>query len=91
MIDLWVHRDERIVYDGYDLQKDLRKAYRTGSKTCTITYLNSAKRPVAMSFDDMMRRIPDLTRVKQAIGYQPKYSLEATLAAIIEHERKQMQ
>jgi len=57
MIDLWVHRDDRIVYDGYDLQRDLRMAYMAGSKACTITYLNSAKRPVAMSFDDMMRRL----------------------------------
>ena len=57
MIDLWVHRDNRIVYDGYDLQKDLRKAYTMGSVMCTITYLNSAKRPVAMSFDDMMHRL----------------------------------
>ena len=57
MIDLWVHRDERIVYDGYDLQNDLRMAYAAGSKACTITYLNSAMRPVAMTFDDMMRRL----------------------------------
>ena len=27
MIDLWVHRDPRIVYDGLFLQKDLREAY----------------------------------------------------------------
>jgi hypothetical protein len=36
MIDLWVHRDERIVYDGYDLQNDLRMAYAAGSKACSI-------------------------------------------------------
>ena len=57
MIDLWVHRDDRIVYDGYDLQKDLRKTYDKQSKACTITYLNSASRPAAMTFDDMMRRL----------------------------------
>ena len=57
MIDLWVHRDERIVYDGFDLQSDLRRAYKAGSRACTITYLNSAKRPVEMSFDDMMHRL----------------------------------
>jgi len=57
MIGLWVHRDERIVYDGFDLQKDLRAAYDTQSQACTITYMNSAGRPVAMTFDDMMRRL----------------------------------
>jgi hypothetical protein len=57
MIDLWVHRDPRIVYDGVFLQKDLRETYAAQSQACTITYLNTAKKPVAMSFDDMMRRL----------------------------------
>ena len=57
MIDLWVHRDDRIVYDGQFLQDDLRAAYREQSKACTITYLNSAERPVAMTYDDMMHRL----------------------------------
>lgn len=57
MIDLWVHRDPHIVYDGLSLQSDLRDAYETESKACTITYLNSAKRPVAITFDDMVHRL----------------------------------
>jgi hypothetical protein len=57
MIGLWVHRDPRIVYDGLFLQKDLAAAYAQASEACTITYLNSSKRPVSMSFDDMMRRL----------------------------------
>ncbi|MDE2163529.1 MAG: hypothetical protein KGJ53_10220 [Alphaproteobacteria bacterium] len=57
MIDMWVHRDPRIVYDGYNLRKDLLKAYNAQSKACTITYLNSAKRPVAMTFDDLLHRV----------------------------------
>ncbi len=57
MIDLWVHRDPRIVYDGQFLREDLERAYDRASKACTITYLNSAKRPVAMTFDDMARRL----------------------------------
>jgi hypothetical protein len=57
MIRLWANRDPRIVYDGYALQKDLRETYQAQSQACTITYLNSAKRPVAMTFDDMMHRL----------------------------------
>jgi hypothetical protein len=57
MIDMWVHRDGRIVYDGYDLRADLLKAYQAQSKACTITYLNSAMHPVALNFDDMMHRL----------------------------------
>ncbi|MBS0471391.1 MAG: hypothetical protein JSR60_09985 [Proteobacteria bacterium] len=57
MIDLWVHRDSRIVYDGLFLQKDLAAAYASASQACTITYLNSAKRPVSMTFDDIVHRL----------------------------------
>ncbi len=57
MIDLWIHRDPRIVYDGQFLRDDLERAYDDESKACTITYLNSAKRPVAMTFDDMAHRL----------------------------------
>ncbi|HEY0281556.1 MAG TPA: hypothetical protein VGC27_02905 [Rhizomicrobium sp.] len=69
MIDLWVQRDERIVYDGYDLHGDLRRAYKAGSKACTITYLSSAKRPVAMTFDDMMHRL-------FAMSFDPYHCIE---------------
>jgi hypothetical protein len=57
MIGLWINRDPRIVYDGYDLKHDLQKAYAAQSQACTITYLNSNKRPVAMTFDDMAQRL----------------------------------
>jgi hypothetical protein len=57
MIGLWVRRDPRIVYDGLFLQKDLREAYAAQSTACTITYLNSATKPVPMTFDDMMHRL----------------------------------
>ncbi|MEI9884952.1 MAG: hypothetical protein WDN08_00395 [Rhizomicrobium sp.] len=57
MIDMWVQRDPRIVYDGNFLKEDLAKAYAAQSQACTIAYLNSSKRPVAMTFDDMARRL----------------------------------
>ncbi|MEI9992217.1 MAG: hypothetical protein WDM86_19530 [Rhizomicrobium sp.] len=61
MIDLWVKRDPRIVYDGNFLKDDLQRAYAQQSRACTITYLNSASRPVAMTFDDMLHRLFDLS------------------------------
>ncbi len=57
MIGLWVRRDPRIVYDGALLQQDLREAYAAQASACTITYLNSARQPVAVTFDDMVRRL----------------------------------
>jgi hypothetical protein len=57
MIELWVNRDPRIVYDGNNLKQDLQDSYMRQSQVCTITYLNSNKRPVAMTFDNMARRL----------------------------------
>ena len=57
MIGLWIHRDPRIVYDGQLLKQDLQKAYDAESQRCTITYLNSAKEPVSMTMDSMIRRL----------------------------------
>ena len=56
IIDLWVHRDPRIVYDGYDLKADMLKAYDAQSASCDLTYLNSAKRPVPLTFREVAQR-----------------------------------
>jgi len=57
MLRLWNHRDPRIVYDGLDLKADLESLYDQESEACTITYLNSAKEAVTLTFDDMIRRL----------------------------------
>jgi len=57
MIQLWLNRDPRIVYDGLDLKRDLLAAYDRESAACTITYLSSDKRPVPLRFDDIDRRL----------------------------------
>ncbi len=61
MIDMWVKRDPRIVYDGNFLKDDLAKAYAEQSEACTITYLSSAKHPVPMTFDDIVHRLYTLS------------------------------
>lgn len=57
MIGMWIERDPNIVYDGQFLKRDLQDAYAEESQACTITYLNSAKQPVAMSLDTMIHRL----------------------------------
>jgi UDP-glucose 4-epimerase len=39
-------------------------------------------------FEDMMRRVPDLTKIKNLIGYKPKYNLEKILDRIVEYFEK---
>ncbi len=57
MIDLWVRRDPRLVYDGTDLRGDLLAAYHAQSQACDLTYLNSQKRPVPLDLNEAARRV----------------------------------
>jgi len=42
-------------------------------------------------FEDMARRVPDLTKVRSFIGYEPRYSLDQILTSVIEHEQALLQ
>ena len=57
----------------------------TGSRSTTqhVSYEEAYGRP----FDDMLIRVPDLTKIKRLIGYEPKYNLEQTLEQIIDYEK----
>ena len=41
------------------------------------------------SFEDMDRRVPDLTKVAALIGYRPTRSLDSIIGDVIEHIRKE--
>jgi hypothetical protein len=57
MMQMWVRRDPRIVYDGQFLKADLLKAYDAESRRCTITFLSSDIHPVPLTFDDISHRL----------------------------------
>jgi UDP-glucose 4-epimerase len=42
----------------------------------------------AEGFDDMRRRVPDITKVQDLTGWEPRFTLEQTLKAVIEHMDK---
>jgi UDP-glucose 4-epimerase len=39
-------------------------------------------------FEDMRRRVPDLSKIRRFVGYTPQVPLDDTLRQIIEHENK---
>ena len=41
-------------------------------------------------FEDMRRRVPDLTKIKAAVGYEPKMDTRAIIASVIEHEKTKL-
>ncbi len=49
-----------------------------------VPYMVAYGRPI----EDMMRRVPSTDRIRHAIGWQPKTSLDQTLRIIVEHYRE---
>jgi len=41
-------------------------------------------------FDDMQRRVPDLSKIKKLLGYEPKHDLRNILQDVIEFEKSRM-
>ncbi|MEW5961216.1 MAG: SDR family NAD(P)-dependent oxidoreductase [Chloroflexota bacterium] len=41
----------------------------------------------APGFEDMQRRVPDTTRLRNLIGWQPRYSLDEILQSVVAYER----
>jgi UDP-glucose 4-epimerase len=42
-------------------------------------------------FEDMPRRVPDLSRIRTLIGYKPAHTLDDVLKRVIEFERRALQ
>ena len=79
-----VGSDEPITIN--ELAKKIIAMTGSSSTIQRISYEQAYGRP----FDDMLIRQPDLTKIKQLIGYKPKYTLEQSLQQIIDYERERM-
>ena len=58
---------------------------RTGSRS-TLTYVPYSE-AYQEGFEDMARRVPDISKIEAAIGYRPKFRLEEILDRVIEYQR----
>ena len=58
----------------------------TGSRSpiVTIPYAEA----YAPGFEDMQRRVPDTSRVRALLGWQPRLSLQETLQSVIAYEQQ---
>jgi UDP-glucose 4-epimerase len=64
-----------------DLARRIKELSRSESKIIHIPY----EEAYAEGFEDMMRRVPDLTLARQLIGFRPRYSLDDILKNVINH------
>jgi len=58
----------------------------SSSEVRHISYEEAYGRP----FDDMLARVPDLTKIRRLIDYEPRFTLPETLQQIIDYERERM-
>src|SRR5262249_14396254 len=67
----------------YQLALLVKELARSGSEIVAIPY-EQAYEP---GFEDMPRRLPDIGKIQQRIGYRPTLQLEDMLEQIITYER----
>jgi UDP-glucose 4-epimerase len=67
-----------------DLAGLVKEVARSSSEIVKIPY----DRAYEEGFEDMPRRVPDISKLQKAIGYQPTLGIRAILEKVIEYERK---
>jgi len=66
-----------------DLAKKVITACNSQSEIVLVPY-SVAYGP---GFEDMSRRVPDISKARQWIGFDPKRSLDVIISSVVEHER----
>ncbi|MFH1312607.1 MAG: GDP-mannose 4,6-dehydratase [Candidatus Eisenbacteria bacterium] len=64
-----------------DLARKVKDLANSSSPIEHIPY----DRAYGKGFEDMMRRVPDLTRIRSLIGYEPRSSLDDIVNSVIKH------
>jgi UDP-glucose 4-epimerase len=67
-----------------DLASLVKKMVGSESQIVHISYDEAFEK----GFEDMQRRVPDITKIKKLIGFKPTVSLEESIRRIIEYYRK---
>lgn len=67
-----------------DLAKQVREMCASKSEIVYVPY----EKAYEQGFEDMPRRVPDLSKIKNAIGWQPTIALPQILSDVIEHQRR---
>lgn len=67
------------------LAEKIKKTTASHSRIVFVPY----EMAYGSSFEDVMRRLPDLTKIQQTIGYKPKMNLDAILADTLKYHIEQ--
>ncbi len=68
-----------------DLARMVKSITRSKSPITHMAYKDAFNE----TFEDMLSRVPDLSKAKRLIGYKPKYNLNEILTAVADYHKKQ--
>ena len=68
--------------------KDLAERVKAATGSQSPIHFIPYDQAYEAGFEDMPRRVPDLTKLRDLIGYQPKVQLDEILRLVIEHARE---
>jgi UDP-glucose 4-epimerase len=68
-----------------DLAEKIRKMAKSKSEIVYIPY----EKAYSSGFEDMLRRVPDISKINRIIGYKPKVDLDEILSKTIDYIQKQ--
>ena len=68
-----------------DLASLVKGVAESASQIVTIPYDQAYEE----GFEDMPRRVPDISKIRKAIGYEPTLGIRAILEKVVEYEKKQ--
>jgi UDP-glucose 4-epimerase len=66
-----------------DLASKVISACESSSEIVHVPY-SEAYGP---GFEDMVRRVPDISKAREWLGYKPRYALDAIVQSVVDHER----
>lgn len=69
-----------------ELAERVKQLTGSGSRIVRVPYDKAYEE----GFEDMMRRLPDLSKIRALIGYAPKLSLDEILESVIQYQRAKM-
>jgi UDP-glucose 4-epimerase len=65
----------------------LAERVRTLTRSASPIELIPYDRAYEAGFEDMPRRMPDITKIRQLVGYEPKLALDEIICTVIDHMR----
>lgn len=63
-----------------------RKVIAACDSTSDIVHIPYSE-AYAIGFEDMMRRVPDITKAREWFGYTPRHNLDAIIDSVVQYER----